>query len=64
MEPTDDDITDAMITYGGGFVSALGALYRCADSENQRILKLAFAHYWMEYRALWELKQGGHAARP
>jgi hypothetical protein len=52
-EPTDFEITEAMLIYGGGFVSALGALFRCADAENQQILKSAFPHYWMEYRALW-----------
>ena len=45
-EPTDYEITEAMITYGGAFVSRLGELYGHADRENQAILKRAFAHYW------------------
>jgi hypothetical protein len=57
MDPTDYDITEAMIIYGGGFVSALGALFRCADAENQQILKSAFAHYWTEYRELCLARQ-------
>jgi len=52
-EPTDYEITEAMLIYGGRFVSALGALFRCADSENQQILKAAFPHYWVEYRELY-----------
>lgn len=50
MNITDYDITDAMITYGGGFVSGLGRLYRQADAVNQALLKAAFPHYWKEYR--------------
>ena len=48
---TDDEITEAMMRYGGGFVADLGALFRRADAENQAILKAAFPHYWIEYAA-------------
>ena len=56
-------IPEAMIRTGGGFVKALGELYRKADSENQRTLRNAFSEYWEEYkqRALdnWERWQAG-----
>lgn len=42
-------IPEAMIRMGGGFVKALGNLYRKADLENQRRLKAAFPEYWEEY---------------
>ena len=49
-EPIRDyDITEAMITYGGGFVAGLGRLYRQADPENQRRLKRSFPMYFEEY---------------
>lgn len=48
----DWEITAAMITYGGGFVAALGALYRRADPMNQVRLKAAFPEYWQEYAEL------------
>lgn len=48
-EITWDDITDAMLTYGGGFVSLLARLYRQADVENRRRLERAFPEYFTEY---------------
>jgi len=50
--PGDYEITEAMIRYGGGFVSGLGRLYRQADTANQRILREAFPHYFSEYIAI------------
>jgi hypothetical protein len=55
-DPTDDEIADAMLRYGGGFVSCLGELMQRADPENRAILKAAFPHYWAEYAALAILK--------
>lgn len=46
------DITEAMIRYGGGFVSGLGRLYRQADASNQAKLVAAFPEYFAEYRDL------------
>ena len=46
---TDHEITEAMIVFGGGFVSQLGKLFRQGDAENRKILKEAFAIYWKEY---------------
>jgi hypothetical protein len=45
-------ITSAMIQYGGGFVQALGRLYRYADETNQAKLAAAFPEYFAEYRAI------------
>ena len=47
---TDYEIVNAMIKYGGGFVSDLGKLYYKADSNNQEKLKLAFPEYWKQYK--------------
>lgn len=46
---TDHAITEAMIVFGGGFVSGLGHLFRMADPDNQARLKRAFKKYWIEY---------------
>jgi hypothetical protein len=51
-EPTNYEITDAMMTYGGAFVAGLGLLYRKADGSNQLRLKAAFPEYWREYREI------------
>ena len=56
MEPTDNEITEAMICYGGSFVSALGQLWRKADATNRAKLHAAFWEYWAEYRELVRLK--------
>ena len=46
------EITEAMIRFGGGFVFALGRLYRTADADNQARLRRAFPEYWAEYATL------------
>jgi hypothetical protein len=48
----DFAITDAMIRYGGSFVSGLGRLYRQADADNRASLKTAFPAYWKTYHDL------------
>lgn len=53
---TDHEITEAMIKFGGGFVSRLGQLFRLADSDNQARLKAAFPEYFLEYAKLAQLK--------
>jgi hypothetical protein len=53
----EEDIIEAMLRYGGGFVSKLGALYRQADTHNQAILRSAFAHYWREYAEIVEQRR-------
>jgi len=47
---TDFEITEAMIVFGGSFVSGLGRLWRQADRVNQDTLKAAFPEYWVVYR--------------
>jgi len=49
---SDYAITEAMIVFGGGFVSGLGRLFRAADADNRATLKAAFPEYWAEYRAI------------
>lgn len=46
----DYAITDAMIRFGGGFVSGLGRLWRHADAVNKGRLKDAFPDYWTSYQ--------------
>ncbi len=53
---TDDDITQAMFTFGGSFVSKLGTLWRLADDENRARIKAAWPEYWKEYAELAALK--------
>ncbi len=54
---TDHDIVDAMITYGGGFASRLGKLYRYADARNQKKLKAAFPEFWKQYAEIVEMRR-------
>lgn len=54
--PTDYEIIDAMIQYGGGFVAKLGHLFHYADPANQARLRAAFPEYWAEYRDLANLR--------
>jgi hypothetical protein len=56
---TDEElvIVEAMIVYGGGFVSALGRAWRLADVWNQAKLKEAFLEYWQQYRDLAAIKK-------
>lgn len=50
------DITEAMIVYGGGFVSQLGRLLRLADVDNRRRLVEAFPEYIQQYDELAVLR--------
>jgi hypothetical protein len=56
---TDAAIAQAMITYGGSFVQALGRAYQMADTLNRARLVLAFQDYFDEYRTIARL----HAQR-
>ena len=42
-------VTEAMIQYGGDFVSSLGKLYRQADIDNKMRLLKAFPEYFDQY---------------
>ena len=48
----DDQVTDAMMRFGGGFISRLGQLFRYADPVNQARLKAAFPDYWAQFAEL------------
>ncbi len=43
------DIAEAMISFGGGFVKALGQALLRADSNNVAKIKEAFPDYWKTY---------------
>lgn len=45
----DFKITQAMVKFGGGFVSLLGKAAQCADDNNLERLKNAFPEYWEQY---------------
>lgn len=51
----DYKIADAMIRYGGSFVSELGKLFRYADTDNRARIKTAWPEYWQTYEdiAVW-----------
>lgn len=53
---TEWEITEAMIAYGGGFVSQLGRLIRLADTTNKRKLATAFVDYIKQYDEIAVLK--------
>lgn len=42
-------VKEAMMTYGGSFVKALGKALEVADSDNQARIKEAFPKYWKQY---------------
>lgn len=46
---SQDDILEAMDTYGGGFVRTLAHCFRAADSDNRRTLESAFRKYFIQY---------------
>jgi hypothetical protein len=56
VTPSDDDVVDAMIAYGGGFVSQLGKAWRAADRHNHATLKLAFLDLWEKYTEIAKAK--------
>jgi hypothetical protein len=49
---TEWEITEAMIKFGGGFVSSLGRLIRQADEDNKKKLVKAFPEYINKYKEL------------
>lgn len=50
--PSDYEITEAMLIYGGSFMRALGQACRAADPENLARIKAAFAEEWEEYSSI------------
>jgi hypothetical protein len=59
----DFAVAEAMLTYGGSFVRALGELCHKADPYNLARLKAAFPEYWVEYTELVLLVQSREAER-
>jgi hypothetical protein len=45
-------VIDAMIKYGGGFVSRLGEAARHADDDNLKRIKATWPEYWLKYTAV------------
>ena len=50
-------IVETMEKYGGSFVKHLGILFRYADTENFKKLKVAFFSYWLEYEKMANKKK-------
>lgn len=57
MTPSESEIIDAMTSFGGSFVSALGKAWRLADDRNRAALSAAFPEYWKQYRELAILRK-------
>ena len=53
---TEWEIAEAMVQYGGGFVSQLGKLFRAADVDNKKRLVAAFPDYFDQYREIAQRK--------
>ena len=47
--PTDEQVTEAMMRFGGGFVAGIGSLWRRGDARNRERLKAAFPDFWESY---------------
>ncbi len=56
MEQVDREesriVAEAMVKFGGGFVSALGAALQKADGGNQARIKAGFPDVWSSYLEL------------
>lgn len=56
MNPTEEQIVNAMTEYGGSFVQALANAFRKADDGNAERIRLAFPEIWAIYTNLARLK--------
>jgi hypothetical protein len=54
--PDDHAIVQAMIHYGGSFVSKLGEAYQAADGVNRAKIRATWPDYWTSYTELATLK--------
>lgn len=55
---TDDEIIEAMVTYGGSFAQAIGRAFQCADPNNRARIKAAFGFdLWPRYAELVQLRR-------
>ena len=50
-------VVEAMMRYGGSFVSSLGKAFVHADARNFEKLRAAFPHYWYEYEIAAGLRE-------
>ncbi len=55
----DEEVIRTMEAYGGSFVKALAAAWRCADAQNRRRLDEAFPDYWSNYAKMTEHLRAG-----
>ena len=55
MNPTEEQIVNTMIEYGGSFVQALANAFRRADDGNAERIRLAFPDIWATYTNLARL---------
>jgi hypothetical protein len=51
-QPTDHEVSVAMIVHGGSFAQKLGACFQVADPQNQARIKVGFPALWAEYEEL------------
>lgn len=49
---SDELVIEAMMRFGGSFVSALGQAAMYADPENLRRMKRTWPEYWERYEAM------------
>jgi len=54
---SDFDVAQAMVSYGGNFMQAIGVAWKRADQINANRLQAAFAEEWAAYRDLVALKR-------
>lgn len=57
QETRDFETVDAMLTFGGSFVQALGAAFRAGDPRNRARLRDAFPDYFTQYEELAQLRK-------
>lgn len=49
MSEADQKVIQAMIRFGGSFVSNLGKAALCADATNLQKIKDTWPEYWQQY---------------
>lgn len=57
MSEADQKVIQAMIRFGGSFVSNLGKAALCADANNLQRIKDAFPEYWKQYEEMADGKR-------
>lgn len=49
VRTSEYEITEAMLTFGGGFIQQLARCIRASDERNKRTLIAAFPEYMTQY---------------